>query len=447
MRHANFMIENYERLAVSPLEKAALDIMIAGIARVMPANFMPAQLALDGKILTIGGDAYDLRGGNLYAIGGGKAAGAMALELEKLVEPTAGIVNDKTTAFATRKIKIHKASHPVPTQDGVEGVRQMLELTSNVTKRDMVICLISGGGSSLMTYPVADVALTDLQDLTELLLEAGVDVTEINIVRKHLSGVKGGKLARHLQPAQVIGLILSDTLNSEEETASGPTSIDHSTFDEAYRILEEHGLLEKTPTSIVDHLRKGLHGEVPGTVRSPEEFATPVHNYVLADNATALSAMQEKARLLGFEVLVYPDRVTGEARDAAARMAEIYRRIHEKGGTVAVVSGGETTVTVRGTGRGGRNQEYMAAMIPEIKNLKHVVVASMGTDGVDFIEGVAGAIITGSSHEECESRGLDLQEFLRNNDTHELHRKLGSLIETKSTHTNVADVSVYLQRL
>ena len=192
-------------------------------------------------------------------------------------------------------------------------MRQMLELTRDLTPSDTVICLISGGGSSLMTYPAEDVTLSDIQELTELLLKTGMDVGEINIIRKHLSRVKGGKLARHLQPAKVIGLILSDTLHVEAETASGPTSVDHSTFDEAYAILEQHKLVEKTPTRIVDHLRKGLAGRVPGTVRSGEEFATPVCNYVLADNATALSAMQEKAASLGFEVRRHPEPVMGEA--------------------------------------------------------------------------------------------------------------------------------------
>ena len=235
-------------------------------------------------------------------------------------------------------------------------------------------------------------------------------------------------------------------MNSETETASGPTSVDHSTFEQAYAILKEHGLLDETPTSILDHLRKGLDGHVPGTVRSTEEFTTPVSNYVLADNAMALSAMQQKASSLGFEARLYPGRVTGEARDAAARMARFYWRTYEKGGTVAVISGGETTVTVKGTGRGGRNQEYMAAMIPEIEHLNNVVVASMGTDGVDFIEGVAGAIVTGDSLNGCKAEGLGIESFLGDNNTYEFHRQLGSLIETNPTHTNVADISVYLQK-
>jgi len=439
------MIENYQRLAVAPLEKAALDIMIAGVMRVMPGNFMPDQVTFDSGILTVCGDPYDLRGGNLYVIGGGKAAGAMAVEFEKIVEPAAGIVNDKTTDFPTRSIRVHQASHPVPSPDGVAGMRQMLELTNGLTKSDTVICLISGGGSSLMTYPVEDVDLADLQELTTLLLKAGVDVYEINVIRKHLSRVKGGKLARHLQPAQVIGLILSDTLKSEGETASGPTSVDDSSFEQAYDILVKHQLLRETPQTVVEHIRKGLRGEVSPTVQSMREFVTPVRNYVLADNAMALSAMQQKADSLGFRAQRYPNRVTGEARAAAAQMGRFYRGIREKGGTAAVVSGGETTVTVRGNGRGGRNQEYMAAMIPEIKDCANTVVASMGTDGVDFLEGVAGAIITGSALKECQAKGLELEEFLRNNNTYELHRRLGSLIETKPTHTNVADISVYLQ--
>lgn len=440
------MIENYQRLAASLLEKAALDIMIAGITRVMPENFIPDQVTFDGGILTVCGDPYDVRSGNLYVIGGGKAAGAMAVELEKIVEPTAGIVNDKTTDFATRKIRVHRASHPVPSPDGMVGVQQMLELTKGLTKRDTVICLISGGGSSLMTYPVEDVDLADLRELTGLLLKAGVRVYEINVIRKHLSRVKGGKLARHLQPAQVIGLILSDTLNSEGETASGPTSIDDSTFEQAYEILVKHRLLRETPKTVVEHIRKGLRGEAAPTVQSTREWATPVRNYVLADNAMALSAMWQKADSLGFQARLYPHRVTGEARDAATQMGRFYRSIREKGGHVAVVSGGETTVTVRGGGRGGRNQEYMAAMIPEIKDCANTVVASMGTDGVDFLEGVAGAIITGSSFREGQAKGLEIEEFLRDNNAYELHRRLGSLIETKPTHTNVADISVYLQK-
>jgi len=438
------MIENYEQLAASPLCKVALDILIAGITQVLPENFMPGNVTSDGESLTVRGEAYDLRNGNLYVIGGGKAAGAMAVELEKIVEPTAGIVIDKSTDFKTVKISVHRGGHPMPSPEGAAGVRQMLELTNALTERDTVICLISGGGSSLMTYPVEGVELRDVQELTRLVLRAGLTVREINIIRKRLSRVAGGKLARYLAPASVIGLIASDTANPEEETASGPTAVDRSTFDEAYEILKKHRLLTEAPTRIVDYIRKGLRGEVPSDAQNPAELTTRVRNYVLADNATALQAMLQKATASGFKAELYPDRVVGEASEAASRMSRYYRMLHKSGGKGAVISGGETTVTVKGRGRGGRNQEYVAAMIPEIRDCKNAVVASLATDGVDFLEGVGGAIITDSALAQCHAKGLQPEEYLRDNNTYVLHRRLGSLIETQPTHTNVADISIFL---
>jgi len=440
------MIENYERLASTPLRKQALDVLIAGIAHVMPGNFMPAHVSSDGESIRICGDVYDLSHGNLYVIGGGKASGAMAVELEKIVQPTAGIVNDQSVDFATRWIEVHSGGHPIPTAEGVAGVRKMLELTSRLTARDFVICLISGGGSSLMTYPVEGVELDDIRELTDLVLKAGLNIREINILRKHLSQVAGGKLARYLQPARVIGLIVADTLNPEQETASGPTSVDPSTFEEAYAILRQYGLVGRSPARIVDYIRKGLRCEVAGTVHSPAEFAAPVHNYVLADNAAALAAMRRKATAESFETQLYPEPVSGEAREAASSMGRFYRLAYARGGNAAVIAGGETTVTVKGSGRGGRNQEYVAATIREIKDCRNAVVASIGTDGVDFLPGIGGAIITDSAFDECRTQGLRLEEYLQQNNTYALHERLRSLIEMKPTHTNVADICVFLTR-
>ncbi|MCK5282767.1 MAG: DUF4147 domain-containing protein [Nanoarchaeota archaeon] len=441
------MIKNYKELVDTTLRKKALDILIYGIESVLPEKFIPKHVKFKDNILSVREDKYDISKGKLYIIGGGKASGAMAIELEKIIPLdiiSGGIINDKTPKN-TKKIKINIASHPIPDKSSISGVREMLELTKDLTKEDIVICLISGGGSSLMTYPIESITLDEIKELTSLMLKSGAEVYEINVIRKHISKIKGGKLARYLQPAKVITLIISDTLNPKDATASGPTWPDEATFNTAYNILKKYSLLDKAPKSIVEYIKKGIAGEAEETIKKDDKILRDVHNYILADNKLALKAMKEKADSLEFKTEVYNENVVGEARIAAKKIASLIKeRYNSQNCTYALLYAGETTVTVRGKGKGGRNQEYIAALIEEIKDLKNIVVASIGSDGVDFIDGIGGAIADNDTYKKAKEKGLNIQEFLDDNNSFELQKRLDNLILTQPTNTNIADLHIIL---
>jgi len=273
------IIKNRDALSTTRLRKQALGIIEAGIDRVLPPNIMKSAVRYDaaGRALTINGDTYRLATGRVFVIGGGKASGLMAETLENIIHPeniTAGVVNCKSGHYKTHKTRIIPAGHPIPDQRGISGVKEMLSLKErySINKNDLVICLISGGGSALMPYPVDEVSLEDKQGITELLLSSGAEIAEINAVRKHLSRIKGGQLGRFYSPATVLSLILSDVIGNDLAViASGPTFPDPSTFSDAYKVLERHRLLDRCPKSVADFLRKGCRGaraETPKTLNN-----------------------------------------------------------------------------------------------------------------------------------------------------------------------------------
>ena len=444
------IIKNEAALAKTSLRKQALDIIEAGINRVLPPNVIKSTVGYDSarQILTVSGDRYRLSGGRVFVIGGGKASGLMAETLEGILPPqniTAGIINVKSAGYNTRRIKLVTAGHPIPDERGINGVKEMLALKEGyaIGESDLVLCLISGGGSALMPYPVAGVSLKDKQKITELLISSGAEIAEINTVRKHLSRIKGGQLGAYFAPARVVSLILSDVIGNDLTViASGPTSPDPTTFADARKILERHQLLSKAPRSVAGFLAKGCQGEAAETPKA----LTNCHNYIIGDNKLALEAMKNKAREMGFTPGIITAQQRGDTTAAAqSRAGEILSTRYA--GYDALLIGGETTPKLpTAAGRGGRNQHFAAAsMLALAPYPGEWVVASVSSDGSDFLPEVAGAIVDHNSLGNAQKKKLDVKACLDRYDSNTLLEQLGgSLIITGATGTNVGDVMLYL---
>jgi glycerate 2-kinase len=444
------IIKNRDTLATTDLRKQALDIIEAGIAAVLPPSIMKAAVRYHAarKMITVMGDAYPISKGRVFVIGGGKASGLMAEALEAIIPPekiTAGVVNVKGGHYETSKIKIITADHPIPDKRGIDGVREMLDLKHrySIAEKDLVICLISGGGSALMPYPVNGVSLRDKQEVTKLLVGSGADINEINAVRKHLSQIKGGRLGQFYSPATVVSLILSDVVGNDLAViASGPTFPNPATFADAYKVLERYNLLARAPGRVTDFLRKGCLGEAAET---PKTLAN-CYNYIIGDNGLALSAMQRRAKEMGLLPFVVTSQQKGDTAAVAWSRADEILNMRYAGYNVILI-GGETTVTLPASaGRGGRNQHYAAVSMLAMEPYPNEwVVASVGTDGSDFLPDVAGAIVDQDSLNRAKVKGINVKSYLERYDSNQLLEQIGgSLVITGDTGTNVGDITIYL---
>ena len=427
----------------------ALAVLSAALEAVDPVKAVKRQVSLSDDTLRTGQRTYDLgRYRNIYVIGGGKAGGSMAQAVEGILgqRVTAGLVNVKYGHGAqTEIIRLNEAGHPIPDAAGMAGTKQMAELACQATEEDLVICLISGGGSALMTLPVEGITLADKKSLTEALLRCGATISEINAVRKHLSQIKGGNLARLAYPAEIVSLILSDVVgNPLDVIASGPTVPDPTTFAHAYSVIEKYGLLEELPRPIVEHLWQGVEGVIADTPKAGDESFARTYNLIVASNEVAAEAATTKAEESGFHTLLLSTFVEGEAREVARVFAAIAREILHSGRPLSrpacVVAGGETTVTVRGRGLGGRNQEMALSAALEIAGLEEVMIIPLATDGSDGPTDAAGAIADGSTVRRAQEAGLSATQCLANNDSYHFFQQLGDLLITGPTNTNVSDL-------
>jgi glycerate-2-kinase len=444
------IIKNKNEIAITELRRQALEIIDAGISRVLPPALLKSALSYDPvrRKLAIHNSTYDISRGRIFVIGAGKAAGLMAQALESIISPehiSDGVVNCNSSDYQTRKIRIIEASHPTPDKRGVNGVKRMLALrdSHSINKNDLVICLISGGGSALMPYPVEEISLEGKQRITEILLSCGADIDEINAVRKHLSMVKGGRLGRFFQPATVNSLIISDVIGNRIETiASGPTAPDPSTFKDAYSVLRKYNLLSLAPKSVTTFLERGCAGEIEETPKSLTNCA----NYIIGDNRLALESMVLKARELGLTPLILTCEQKGETTTAAhLRAKEILSGKYADYDVLLL--GGETTPNLPpNRGKGGRNQQYAAVTMVAMKEYApEWVFAGVGTDGSDFLPDIAGAIVDDNCLTRAKEKELDAESYLDRYDSNTLLNKIGnSLIMTGATGTNVGDIMVYI---
>ena len=456
-------IENAERLRLNGLtpklrrlREDAVEILEAALEAADPYRAVERALTLEGDSLKVGSHTLTLKAyRRILVVGGGKASGRMAEALEHilgdLIDGGVVIVPRGTeTDLRLKRIKALGSSHPLPDEEGVKAVGEMLSLLEDVDEETLILAVISGGGSALMTYPAEGVSLDELREITSKLMLAGARINELNAVRKHLSAVKGGRLAAKAQPATVVSLILSDVVGDPLDTiASGPTAPDSTTYGDAVEALKRYGLWTEAPPSVRRRLEAGLRGEVDETPKPGDPIFKRVLNIVVANNYTAASAALKRAESLGYRALLLSTRVEGEARIIGGLYASIAQEIISTGHPLkppaAIIAGGETTVTVRGPGRGGRNQELALASALGLRSLD-ALVASMATDGVDGPTDAAGAVADGMTVERAETLGIDPLEHLNRNDSYNFFKPLGDLIETGPTGTNVNDIAVILVR-
>jgi glycerate 2-kinase len=390
--------------------------------------------------------------GRVLVVGAGKASGAMAAAVEQAWGDriTEGVVAVKDGyTVPTRRVRLLEAGHPVPDERGAAAARQIRALAESAAADDVVLVLVSGGGSALTPAPVPPITLGDKQAMTRLLLAAGATINQLNAIRKHCSLLKGGQLARAATPARVEALLLSDVVGDPLDViASGPTTPDASTFAEALDVLDRFALRERAPQPIVQRLEQGARGELPETPKPGDPLFARVRNTVIGNNALVVEAAAARARELGFTPHVLTRSLEGEAREMARQFVEMARALRAGRGPVAppacVIAGGETTVTVRGRGKGGRCQEFALAAALDMEGLRDVVMLAAGTDGTDGPTEAAGAVVDGESAARARARGADPAASLAENDSHDLLAGIGDLVTTGPTHTNLLDLYLAL---
>lgn len=422
---------------MSARRKHALQIFRAALAAADPQEAVLRHLKFDGHTLTAGRKKYSLKKfDRIQVLGAGKASASMARAVERLLgrRISGGWINvkDGHTAHLGR-IHQQECGHPVPDQRGVEGARRMEEIARHAGPRDLLICVISGGASALTPAPVPPMTLADKQELTKKLLASGATIHEINTVRKHLSSFKGGQLAQLAYPATIIALILSDVIGDDLDViGSGPTVPDRSTVDDARSVLAKHGIAQTV--------------DFHETPKPGDPAFDHVQDIIVGSNEQAIAAADRQAKALGYRTMVLSTRIEGETRDVALVHAAIAKEILATGRPLrppaCILSGGETTVTIRGSGKGGRNQEFVLAAAIALDGAGDVTILSAGTDGTDGPTDAAGAIADSST--VSRARPFNAGAFLANNDSYHFFEKVEGLIKTGPTGTNVMDVRVLL---
>jgi len=391
----------------------------------------------------------------LFVIGFGKAAVPMAQAMEETLGDIieAGTVITKyghAARHGLKKIRVYEAGHPVPDENGLKGTEEILRMVEVADAGTMVVALISGGGSALFVSPLAEITLEEKRETTELLLAAGASKQELNAVRKHISRVKGGRLAELLYPATTLSLILSDVIGDRLDViASGPTSPDYTTFGSALETLKKFGLMDHAPQTVVNLIKDGVKGLFPETPKGGEPIFGKIENIIIGNNILAVKAAKCAAEARGIRADILSTEISGEAGDAGKWLARkaLAAKLHRGDMLpVCLISGGETTVTITGTGKGGRNMELALVFALEIEGTSGITLLSAGTDGTDGSTDAAGAIVDGSITVRARNKGIWPEEYLLNNDSYTFFRKAGGLFTTGPTRTNVMDMQIVVIR-
>lgn len=447
-------------LRASSIGQNIIEIINAALQAVDPAVAISNHLARSGKYLYCDDLIYDLENfRRILLVGAGKAGAPMAGMIVRLLGSylDRGVIVVKEGYAKSRfsypdksleqleKIEVIEAGHPLPDQRSLSGTQTILNLLSDTTEEDLVICLISGGGSSLLVAPHPGIKLDDLQKTTALLLACGASIHEINTLRKHLDQVKGGGLARAAAPATLLTLVLSDVVGDNFDViASGPTSPDSSTFDQSYRILERYDLIEKVPSVVITHITRGMEGDVSETLKDDNPVFARVKNIIIGNNKQAALAAQQKASEFGFSTLLLTNYLEGEARQVGRFFASIARQFRNNQPPIdrpaLILAGGETTVTITGDGKGGRNQELALGAVEGMKELSNIFLITLATDGGDGITDAAGAVVTGDTFLRARQFGLEPQDYLNRNDSYNFFEPLEDLLKIGPTLTNVNDL-------
>jgi glycerate 2-kinase len=443
---------------MKPTQKDQVSIFNAALAAVDPYNAVIKAVSVADEQLHVAGSSYDLASfKRIVVVGAGKATARMAQAIESLLgeQIAAGliVVKDGHT-IPLKYIEQVEASHPVPNEAGIEGAQRILDMAHAADETTLVICLLSGGASALLVAPASEVTLQDKQEATQLLLNAGASITELNAVRKHLSAVKGGRLAQAVWPARLLTLIVSDVIGNQlDAIGSGPTTQDNSTFADAWGVITKYGLQQKLPPRVADHLRSGMDGKVPETMKSNDPCLYRNQNVIVASIVQALDAAKAAAIELGYSTNILSDTLEGEAREAAHFLAKAARAdldAMQMDEQHCLLCGGETTVTVHGSGKGGRNQELALAFAMEIEGMHGVSLLSAGTDGGDGPTDATGAMVDGNTAAQAKELGLDMQDYMDNNDSYTFFQQLDQAtgghchFKPGPTGTNVMDIQIML---
>lgn len=431
----------------------AIEIFYEGLKAVKPEFAIQKYCRRQGNNLTIGNNIYDLSDyENIFVVGAGKAGAAMAAEMENILGDriTDGIIIVKYGHLAgLNRVKIIEAGHPIPDQNGLKGAKAIKTLAESAGADDLVICLISGGGSALMPLPSQDLSLADKQKITDVLLDCGATIHEINTIRKHLSDIKGGMLARAAAPATLVSMILSDVVGDDLDViASGPCVPDSTNFGNCMAIIKGYGIEKKLPETAINRLKAGLAGKIPETPKNNDPAFVKTRNLIIGRNINAINAAKSAAEKIGYPTMILSSMIEGETRDVAGVHGAIAREVIKTSNPMppplCILSGGETTVTIKGKGTGGRNQEFVLAAAINIAGYENITVLSGGTDGTDGPTDATGAVADSTTIDRAQTLGLNPDKYLSDNDAYHFFNRIGDLIKTGPTNTNVMDLRIIL---
>jgi len=443
--------ENIECSKCREARKKILDTLEVVLKAADPEKAVKKNVSIGNGFVEICGEKF--RFNRLYVIGFGKASRGMAKAVEEvfgnmIAEGVIALPKQLSKKYVLRKIKVIPSSHPIPDESSVKAAKEIVRIAEKACEKDLVLVLISGGGSALAELPRPEISISDLKETTEVLLKSGASIDEINTIRKHLSLFKGGWLAKKIYPATTVSLIISDVVGDPIEfIASGPTAPDSTTFNDALEIVRKYGIENKLPLNVLNILKLGAKGALEETPKPGDKIFEKVHNNIIASNMVSLKAAQQYAKeKLGLNTLILTSRIRGEARHVGVVLASVLEEIYYNDTPLKkpslILAGGETTVTVVGKGVGGRNQELALSAAKIIRGLHGVALASIGTDGIDGVTEVAGGIVDAHTLNRALNLNMKIDDILSENNSYFLFKKLGDYIYTGPTGTNVNDVFV-----
>ncbi|GAB4168839.1 MAG: glycerate kinase [Calditrichia bacterium] len=432
----------------------AQKVIKKALQSVHPDQAVKDAIYLNQNKLHISDKEIDLKDHDgIYVIGMGKAGAGMAKAVEDILLPhlIGGFVITKYEhTVPTQKIEIAEAAHPVSDENTLVHTRTMLDKISGLSDKTLILTLISGGGSALLELLPDQISLQDYQKVVKELLACGADITEINTIRKHLSRVKGGQLLRQIYPRTNISLIISDVIGDPVDfIASGPTAPDSTTFRGAWNIIQSYQLTDKLPEKVIEHLKKGVNGDIPDTPKASDVIFDRNHNIIIANNLKALKVMEKEVREAGFKPVVLGNMIEGEAREVGIVLAGIAKSIevsqYPESPPAAVIFGGETTVVLKGDGKGGRNQELAVSFLNHLTGFsRDFVMVACGTDGTDGPTDAAGGIVQHEHFSLIKERKLNPDDYLNNNNCYYFLKEINGLLMTGPTQTNVMDINLLL---
>jgi glycerate 2-kinase len=443
-------MDNISNSIIMNFRKIAEEIFLAGVERVQPRNIFSGLMSFKNSILSVG-DLTIPVSGKIFVIGAGKASALMGAEVEEILKSNIDggqIVVKYGYSCDLKYINVCEAGHPVPDSNGFKAAREIVRIAEMAGPGDLVLCLLSGGGSALLSDVPEGCSEEDMIIINDLLVNSGASISEINAVRKHLSGIKGGQLARLTYPATLVSLILSDvTGDSIEVIASGPTVPDSTTFLQALDVLSDYGLMEKVPAGILNYLREGISKIKPETPKSGDPVFEFTYNVLIGTNKMALEAASHKAIEMNIDALIVEDELQGDVEavaDYIVLTSSQFKNDDEEIKPICLLFGGETTVRVNGNGAGGRNQHLALLIAVLLKDIDGVTVLSAGTDGTDGPTDAAGAVVDSVTFKTALAKHIDPEKYISGFDSYNFFKKTGGHIITGPTMTNVMDLIVVL---